>query len=82
MPYRKNRHNDNNNLTAYDNTEPAENIVLSSADRTLMVVVAFLVVIGLMATFSAGAPKAMDMGQNPASFAIKQFAYLVVGFSG
>ena len=82
MPYRKNRHNDNNNLTAYDNTEPAENIVLSSADRTLMVVVAFLVVIGLMATFSAGAPKAMDMGQNPASFAIKQFAYLVVGFFG
>ena len=81
MPYRKNRQNMNN--TDYDNPMPPMNdVVLSSADRTLMVVVAFLVVIGIMATFSAGAPKAMDLGQNPASFAIKQFAYLIVGFFG
>ena len=71
------------NNTDYDNPMPPMNdVVLSSADRTLMVVVAFLVVIGIMATFSAGAPKAMDLGQNPASFAIKQFAYLIVGFFG
>ena len=82
MPYRKNRQNTNNNINDYDNLTPTSDVVLSSADRTLMVVVAFLVVIGLMATFSAGAPKAMDLGQNPASFAIKQFAYLVVGFFG
>ena len=81
MPYRKNRQNTNNNINDYDNLTPTSDVVLSSADRTL-VVVAFLVVIGLMATFSAGAPKAMDLGQNPASFAIKQFAYLVVGFFG
>ena len=73
MPYRKNRQNTNNNINDYDNLTPTSDVVLSSADRTL---------IGLMATFSAGAPKAMDLGQNPASFAIKQFAYLVVGFFG
>lgn len=82
MPYRKNRQNTNNNINDYDNLTPTSDVVLSSADRTLMVVVAFLVVIGLMAIFSAGAPKAMDLGQNPASFALKQFAYLVVGFFG
>ncbi len=82
MPYRKNRQNTNDNINDYENMPPTGDVVLSSADRTLMVVVAFLVVIGLMATFSAGAPKAMDLGQNPAAFAIKQFAYLVVGFFG
>lgn len=86
MPYRNNRpqRNNRNNYNNYDNQSlpPANDIVLSPPDTTLMVVVAFLVVIGLMATFSAGAPKAMDLGQNPASFALKQFAYLVVGFFG
>lgn len=57
-------------------------VVLSPPDTTLMVVVAFLVVIGLMAIFSAGAPKSMEMGENPASFALKQFAYLFVGLFG
>lgn len=57
-------------------------VVLSPPDTTLMVVVAFLVVIGLMAIFSAGAPKCMEEGLNPASFALKQFAYMLVGLVG
>ncbi len=81
MPYQKNKQNVNN-TNDYDKLPPTGDVVISTADRTLMVVVTFLVVIGLMATFSAGAPKAMDMGQNPASFALKQFIYLVVGFFG
>lgn len=57
-------------------------VVLSPPDTTLMVVVAFLVVIGLMAIFSAGAPKSMEAGENPAAFAIKQFVYMIAGLFG
>lgn len=76
MPYQRSRHKNH-----YDDMSRQKD-ELSPPDTTLMVVVAFLVVIGLMAIFSAGAPKAMDMGQNPASFVFKQFLYLVVGFLG
>lgn len=89
MPYQRNnrqnkRHTGRRNY-GYENEGRGgvpSDVVLSPPDTTLMVVVAFLVVIGLMAIFSAGAPKAMDLGQNPASFALKQFAYLIVGFFG
>ncbi len=74
MPYQRNNRTINKRLHG--------DIVLSPPDTTLMVVVAFLVVIGLMAIFSAGAPKCMEAGENPASFAIKQFAYMIVGLVG
>ena len=84
MSYRRN--NRNRRYKRYEEAEQQHtdnsDVVLSPPDTTLMVVVAFLVVIGLMAIFSAGAPKAMDMGQNPASFALKQFVYLIAGFLG
>lgn len=80
MSYQNNR--PSNNIQPYDNQPPLKDVVLSPPDTTLMVVVAFLVVIGLMATFSAGAPIAMDRGQNPASFVFKQLIYLVVGLFG
>ena len=83
MSYRRN--NRSRRYKKYDEIEQHTDnsgVVLSPPDTTLMVVVAFLVVIGLMAIFSAGAPKAMDMGQNPASFALKQFVYLIAGFLG
>ena len=84
MPYQRNRRvrRRYNNMPAEPTDTVRSDVVLSPPDTTLMVVVAFLVVIGLMAIFSAGAPKAMDLGQNPASFALKQFAYLIVGFFG
>lgn len=79
MPYQRNR----NHKPERRNEQGSYNdVVLSPPDTTLMVVVAFLVVIGLMAIFSAGAPKSMEAGQNPASFALKQFAYLIVGLFG
>lgn len=56
--------------------------MISPPDTTIIVVVAFLVVIGIMAIFSAGAPKCIMMGQNPASFALKQLAWLIVGIFG
>lgn len=80
MPYQRNRHTNNNNNGHPQ--KPMSDVVLSPPDTTLIVVVAFLVVIGLMAIFSAGAPKSMEMGENPASFALKQFAYLIVGLFG
>lgn len=80
MPYRRNRDNGSENYRVSDDIH--NDVVLSPPDTTLMVVVAFLVVIGLMAIFSAGAPKCMDAGQNPASFALKQFGYMIVGLLG
>ena len=74
MPYQRNNRTINKRLHG--------DVVLSPPDTTLMIVVAFLLVIGLMAIFSAGAPKAMEAGENPASFAIKQFIYMIFGFVG
>ena len=52
------------------------------SDRPLMIAVIFLVVIGLMAIFSASAPKCIDMGLNPARFLIQQIFGVIVGFAG
>lgn len=59
-----------------------DGLIISAPDTTLLIVIGFLVVIGLMAIFSAGAPKCIEEGTNPASFALKQFGYLIVGFLG
>ena len=52
------------------------------SDRPLLVAVIFLVVIGLMAIFSASAPKCVEMGVNPARFLIQQMVGVAVGFVG
>ncbi len=52
------------------------------SDRPLLVAVIFLVVIGLMAIFSASAPKCVEMGVNPAKFFLQQLFGVVVGFIG
>ncbi|MFA7659252.1 MAG: putative lipid II flippase FtsW [Candidatus Gastranaerophilaceae bacterium] len=57
-------------------------VIISSPDRTLLVVVAFLVILGIMAIFSASAPKSMEMGLNPARFVFNQIFFLVLGFLG
>ena len=61
---------------------PIQSIIVSSPDTTLLVAVAFLVIIGFMAIFSATAPKCLDEGGNPAQFLIKQILAFVVGFIG
>lgn len=57
-----------------------QSVIISSPDSTLLIVVAFLVVIGFLAIFSATAPKCLDEGANPLMFVGKQFMGLIVGF--
>lgn len=52
------------------------------SDRPLMVAVIFLVVIGLMAIFSASAPKCIEMGLNPARFLVQQILGVIAGIIG
>lgn len=54
-------------------------VILSSADHSLIVIVIFLVVIGLLAIFSATAPKCLREGVNLATFLVKQLLYVGVG---
>lgn len=53
--------------------------ILSEPDSSLLIIVAFLVVIGIMAIFSATAQKAMDEGTNPASYMLKQIFCMIIG---
>lgn len=57
-------------------------VIISSPDRTLLVIVAFLVILGLMSIFSASAPKSIELGLNPARFVLNQMIFLVAGFLG
>ena len=52
------------------------------SDRPLLIAVIFLVVIGLMAIFSASAPKCAEMGLSPVRFLIQQLLGVIVGFIG
>ncbi len=61
---------------------PRQSIILTPPDKTVMVVVAFLVTIGIISIFSASAPKCMEAGQNPAHFALFQLFFLVIGIIG
>lgn len=61
---------------------PKLGVIVSAPDTTLLIIVAFLVVLGIMAIFSASAPKSMEMGLNPAKFAINQIIFLIFGYIG
>lgn len=65
-----------------NNQSQIQSVIISSPDKTLLIVVAFLVIIGFLAIFSATAPKCLDEGGNPAQFLIKQLICFVVGFLG
>ena len=73
MYYQKNKQYTTHTNTTYTRT-PADNI--------LIVAVIFIVVFGLMAVFSASAPKAIGMSENPFSFAFKQLLWLFAGVAG
>ena len=60
--------------------EQRNGVILAPPDMTLLVVVGFLLVLGLMAIFSASSEKSIMMGHNPASFVGRQFVYIVIGF--
>ena len=78
------QNSDNNREPRYSRykEQPIQSIIESAPDRTLLIVVTFLVIIGFMAIFSASAPKCLDGGGNPAQFLIKQVISFVVGFIG
>ncbi len=73
MYYQKNRSHIAHTNTTYTHTPP---------DNLLVVVVVFIVVFGIMAVFSASAPKAIGLGENPISFTLKQLVWLVLGVGG
>lgn len=56
--------------------------MISAPDKTIMIVVAFLVIIGLMSIFSASAPKCIESGENPAKFMMMQSLFLIFGVIG
>lgn len=55
-------------------------VIISPPDKTLLVVVTFLVVIGFLAIFSATAPKCMREGVSLITYVLKQIVYAGVGF--
>ena len=61
---------------------PKQSVILTPPDKTVLIVVAFLVSIGIISIFSASAPKCMELGQNPARFALFQILFLVIGVAG
>ena len=69
---------------SYQNNIPEQNLSTQNmqSDRPLLIAVIFLVVIGLMAIFSASAPKCIEMGVNPARFLIQQIIGVAIGFVG
>lgn len=54
--------------------------ILSAPDKSLIIIVVFLVIIGFLAIFSATAPKCMREGTNLASFLVKQGIFAGAGF--
>lgn len=62
--------------------ESKQSVIVSPPDKTLLTVVVFLVIIGIMAIFSASTPKSMEMGLNPARFVFLQMIYVVAGVLG
>lgn len=54
-------------------------VLTSPPDKTLILVVTFLIIIGFLAIFSATAPKCLYEGINPAQFLIKQIFCFGIG---
>jgi len=54
-------------------------IMLSPVDSSMVLIIVFLLIFGLMAVFSAGAPEGIRVFNNPLHFAIKHTIFLVLG---
>lgn len=57
------------------------NVIVSSPDSPLMIIILILIAFGSMAIFSAGAPEGLDLYKNPAYYLIKHISFLVLGFA-
>ena len=72
MYYQKNKTHTHTNRT----------FTQTPADNILIITAIFIVVFGIMAVFSASAPKAISYGDNPFSFTLKQLIWLIAGIIG
>lgn len=59
-----------------------QNIIISPPDRVLTIVVLFLVIIGIMAVFSASVPKCINSGLSPLHFTLIQIGGVILGYIG
>lgn len=69
-------------MSCQNNTQSRISSQNMQSDRPLLIAVIFLVVIGLMAIFSASAPKCVEMGLNPARFLFQQIFGVIAGIIG
>ncbi len=68
--------NPNYNVNQTQNTA----VILSGYDTTLTFIVLFLIIIGFLAIFSAGAPKCIIQGTHSTFFVVRQFIWFILGF--
>ena len=59
-----------------------QSVILSNYDSKLTFIVIFLIVIGLLAIFSAGAPKCIIQGTSSTFFVARQFIWFILGLFG
>jgi len=56
-----------------------KSIMMSSYDSTLVFIVLFLIIVGFLAIFSAGAPKCIIQGTHSTFFVARQFVWFILG---
>ncbi len=78
----KNEYGGGNGSGTGRSSRGGQNYIISPPDKTLVWIVAALVIIGIMAIFSAGSPRAVAEGVNPVFFTVRQLAWLVGGIFG
>ncbi len=61
------------------NNNEQKTVMLSSYDSTLVFIVIFLIIAGLLAIFSAGAPKCIMQGVSSTYFVVRQFIWFILG---
>ena len=59
-----------------------QEILVTAPDRVLSIVVLFLVIIGIMAVFSASVPKCINAGISPLHFTLIQIVGVIFGYIG
>ncbi len=62
-----------------DRRNTQSSVILSPYDGTLTFIVIFLIIIGLLAIFSAGAPKCIIQGAPSTFFVARQFIWFILG---
>lgn len=63
----------------YSKPQTNNQYILSPYDGKLVFIVFFLIMIGFLAIFSAGAPKCIIQGSHPAFFVTRQFVWFILG---